>query len=241
MVMEEPRYRQILNVLSQRVETGQYPLEERLPTETELCEEFGASRFTVREALRRLVDHGMLQRRQGAGSVVVAVAPQARYVQSLSSLADLSQLAFDTDYEMLSSAPVTLPADIAADIAGVAGSRWWLMKGLRRSRPSGNVLCYVHSYIPRRLSRYVKELPRCVGPFYGHLAKRSAEEIVEVEQVLRGRPMNKDVAGHLQQKRGAIGICALRRYRSRKGTLIASYNWHVAQDFHYHMKLLRNG
>ena len=44
-----------------------------------------------------------------------------------------------------------------------------------------------------------------------------------------------------EQKRGAIGICALRRYRSRKGTLIASYNWHVAQDFHYHMKLLRNG
>lgn len=183
----------------------------------------------------------MVQRRQGAGSVVVAAAPKARYIQSLSSLADLSQLALDTDYEMLSSAPVTLPADIAADIAGAAGSRWWLVKGLRRSRPGGNVLCYVHSYIPQRLSRYVKELPRCVGPFHAHLAKRAAEEIVEVEQDLRGSPMNKDVAARLQQKAAAIGICALRRYRSRKGTLIASYNWHVAQDFHYHMKLLRSG
>ena len=105
MTMEQPRYMQILSVLSQRVETGQYPLEERLPTESELCDEFGASRFTVREALRRLVDHGMVQRRQGAGSVVVAASPQARYVHSLSSLADLSQFALDTHYELLSSAP----------------------------------------------------------------------------------------------------------------------------------------
>jgi hypothetical protein len=26
-----------------------------------------------------------------------------------------------------------------------------------------------------------------------------------------------------------------------KGTLVASYNWHVAQDFHYRMKLSRDG
>ena len=39
----------------------------RPPTESELCDEFNASRFTVREALRRLVEQGMVQRRQGAG------------------------------------------------------------------------------------------------------------------------------------------------------------------------------
>jgi len=47
MTMEQPRYMQILNVLSQRLETGQYPLEERLPTESELYDEFGASRCLI--------------------------------------------------------------------------------------------------------------------------------------------------------------------------------------------------
>ena len=112
MTMEAPRYLQILDVLSRRVETGEYPLEERLPTESELCDEFGASRFTVREALRRLVDRGMVQRRQGAGSVVVAASPEARYVHSLSSLADLSQLALDTHYQMLSSRQIKLPSTL---------------------------------------------------------------------------------------------------------------------------------
>ena len=160
MTMEQPRYMQILNVLSQRVETGQYPLEERLPTESELCDEFGASRFTVREALRRLVDHGMVQRRQGAGSIVVAASPKARYVHSLSSLADLSQFALDTHYELISSSPTKLPAGVAAQIGGKTGSRWWLITGLRRAELGGSVICYVHTYLPERLSRYVRELAR---------------------------------------------------------------------------------
>ena len=240
MTMEAPRYLQILDVLSRRMQTGEYPLEERLPTESELCDEFGASRFTVREALRRLVERGMVQRRQGAGSVVVAASPEARYVHSLSSLADLSQLALDTHYQMLSSRQIKLPVDVARQIDGERDSRWWLIKGLRRSEAGGNVLCYVHSYIPQRLSRHVRELPGCVGPFHAHLAARAGEDIIEIEQDLRGEAMSKDIAAQLQQQAGTISICALRRYITGRGTLIASYNWHVAQDFHYRMKLSRN-
>ncbi len=239
MTMEAPRYVQILNVLSHRLESGEYPLE-MAPAKSELCDEFGASRFTVREALRRLVDHGMVQRRQGSGSVVVAVKPQARYVHSLSSLADLSEFALDTHYEMLSHKQMKLSADIAVEIGGKLGSRWSLMQGLRRSEQGGNVLCYVHSYIPRRLSCYVRELSHCIGPFYAHLAERAGEEILEVEQDLRGEPMTNDIAARLRKKPGTISMCALRRYITRRGMLIASVNWHVAQDFHYRMKLSRN-
>jgi len=205
-----------------------------------LCDEFGASRFTVREALRRLVDHGMVQRRQGAGSIVVAASPKARYVHSLSSLGDLSQFAFDTHYELLSSAQTKPSPDIAAEIGGKTGSRWWLIKGLRRGELGGSVICYVHTYVPARLSRYVRELARCVGPFHAHLTKRTGEEIVEIEQDLRGEPMNKEIASHLRHSLGTISVCALRRYVTQKGTLVASYNWHVAQDFHYRMKLSRD-
>lgn len=241
MPIEEPRYRQILNVLSHRVETGQYPLEERLPTESDLCDEFGASRFTVREALRRLVDDGMVQRRKGSGSILVATKPAARYVHSLSSLADLSQFAFNTHYDLLKRERVRISADRAGKIGAKRGSTWWCVRGIRRGRPGGSLLCYVHSYIPLRLSRYVGHLDAQIVPFHAYLSRCADEAIVEVEQELYGEPMNRDVAAHLRQKPGTIGLCALRRYISRKGTIIASYNWHVAQDFHYRMKLSRDG
>jgi GntR family transcriptional regulator len=240
MAGDAPRYVQILNVLSQRLEAGRYPIERRLPTESELCDEFGASRFTVREALRHLVARGMVQRRQGAGSIVIAAKPRARYVHELSSLDDLSQFSLDTHYELLSLTQVKLDADIAGEIGGEPGARWWLMEGLRRYEQGGNVLCYVQSYMPQRVSRYVRELARCVGPFYAHLAKRSNEEVLEVTQDLHGAAMDKQVAAHLQQRPGTISLCALRRYVTHRGTLIASYNWHVAQNFHYRIKLSRN-
>ncbi len=235
-----PRYVQVFNVLSRRMQAGKYPINMRLPTESELCDEFNASRFTVREALRRLVAQGMVQRRQGAGSIVVAVTPQARYVHSLSSLDDLFQFALDTHYDLLSTEQVTIDAKIAADIGGMRGERWWLLKGLRRTEKGGNVFCYIHSYVAARAGAYVKELKRCVGPFYAHLAERTDEEIIEVDQDIHGTPMDAVMAKHLKCKIGTISTCAFRRYVTEKGTLIASYNWHVAKDFHYRMKMSRN-
>lgn len=237
---DTPRYAKIFNVLSRRLESGKYRVGMRLPTESELCEEFKASRFTVRESLRRLVEQGMVQRRQGAGSVVVAVKPQARYIHTLSSLDDLFQFALDTHYELVSLKQVAISEDIARDVGGMVGERWWQLKGLRCNEKGGKPFIYLHSYVAPRAGDYVRELEHVVGPFYAHLAKRSGEEILGAEQDLHGAPMTAEISGHLQVKAGTIGMCALRRYISKKGSLIASYNWHVAEKFHYRMKMSRD-
>lgn len=237
MSSDAPRYVQIFNTLSRRMESGKYSVDTRLPTESELCHEFNASRFTVREALRRLVEQGMVQRRQGAGSIVISATPQARYVHSLSSLSDLFQFALDTDYELLSVERVALDPETADSVGGAAGQRWHVLKGLRRK--GGKIVCYLHSYVPPRAGKFVRELRRCVGPFYAHLSERTGEEIIDVEQDIFGAPMSAEVATHLDNEAGAVGTCALRRYITGKGTLIASYNWHDAESFHYRMKMSR--
>lgn len=235
-----PRYMQILATLRARVEDGVYPLETSLPAEADLCEEFCASRYTVREALRRLVEQGMVQRRQGSGSVVIAAEPQARFVHSLASLAGLFQYALDTHYEIVSIDKIDLPAARAAQVGGEAGTLWNLVKGVRRTHKGGEVVSFTHSYIPNRLSRYVKSLPDCIGPFYAHLARLSREEILEADQEISGEKMDTEIARYLERKRGEIAICALRRYTSAKGPIITSFNWHVAEKFRFQMKLQKN-
>jgi DNA-binding GntR family transcriptional regulator len=211
----------------------------RLPTESELCDEFNASRFTVREALRRMVEQGMVQRRQGAGSVVVSTTPQARYVHSLSSLSDLFQFALDTHYDLLSSGQITLSSKLADDIGGVTGERWSLVEGLRSHEKGRKPICYIHSYIAPHAESFVRDLKRCVGPFYAYLASATDEDILEVRQDIFGATMNAKMVAYLKCKADAIATCAFRRYVTGKGTLIASYNWHVAEQFHYRMKMSR--
>jgi GntR family transcriptional regulator len=235
-----PRYMQILATVRARIEDGVYPLETSLPAEADLCEEFDASRYTVREALRRLVEQGMVQRRQGSGSVVIATEPQARFVHSLASLAGLFQYALDTHYEIVSIEKIALSGERAEQVGGEAGTTWNLVKGVRRIHAGGDVVSFTHSYIPNRLSRFVKSLPGCVGPFYAHLSRLSHEEILEADQEIRGERVDSEIARYLQCKRGDIAICALRRYTSVKGPIITSFNWHDAQKFRFQMKLQKN-
>ncbi|MCD0483579.1 GntR family transcriptional regulator [Streptacidiphilus sp. ASG 303] len=70
-----PRYVQIEHALRRRI--ARASAGDALPSESELCREFGASRMTVRAAMARLVDEGLVHRQAGRGSFV-AEAPPAR-------------------------------------------------------------------------------------------------------------------------------------------------------------------
>ena len=52
------------------IESGQWPVGHLLPTEMELCEQFGVSRASVRTALLSLVNDGYLIRVKGRGTFV---------------------------------------------------------------------------------------------------------------------------------------------------------------------------
>lgn len=67
-----PLWAQLLAVLRERIEAGVYA--EGFPTDAELAGEFGLSRHTVRDAVRRLQDEGIIDRRRGVGTFVVPAA-----------------------------------------------------------------------------------------------------------------------------------------------------------------------
>lgn len=65
-----PLYKQISNLLREKIVTHVLPSGEKLPSETELMQEYSVSRITIRAAIKELVDDGLLQRLQGKGTFV---------------------------------------------------------------------------------------------------------------------------------------------------------------------------
>jgi GntR family transcriptional regulator len=64
-----PKHQQLRNILSELVTTELQP-GDMLPSERQLCADYGVSRITVREALGQLVSEGLLVRSQGKGTFV---------------------------------------------------------------------------------------------------------------------------------------------------------------------------
>jgi DNA-binding FadR family transcriptional regulator len=68
---------QVIEQLREQIVTGAWPIGGRIPTEAELAQLTGTSRNTVREAVQSLVHAGLLERRQGSGTYVLAASELA--------------------------------------------------------------------------------------------------------------------------------------------------------------------
>ncbi|WP_161993811.1 GntR family transcriptional regulator [Muricoccus nepalensis] len=232
-----PRYRRIMERIRARIAEGTYPVGGVLPAETELCAEFAVSRYTMREALRLLVEQGMLSRRQKAGTVVVSRHPRAAYVQSIGTVEELFQHSVDTHLTVIDRREVPAPpAPVPPDDQGP----WHRIDGLRRTQAEGAPFCFNRSFIPGRLAGLALERPGSFGPFYAMLAERAEEPIEQVVQEITAGLMPEEVWSSLGLPPDTIGMCVHRRYLSRVGVLIASFNWYEASRFVYRMELERS-
>jgi DNA-binding FadR family transcriptional regulator len=65
----------VVSALQAQIATGEWDVDDRIPTELELVAQLGVSRSSVREGVRSLVQLGLLETRQGDGTYVVAKDP----------------------------------------------------------------------------------------------------------------------------------------------------------------------
>lgn len=94
---KEPLYARIINRLLSDISSGILKVNDRLPTEDELQQEFGVSRGTVRRALSELESMGLITRRPALGTFVTATIP--RLPKGLGTISSFTQQLRDADYE----------------------------------------------------------------------------------------------------------------------------------------------
>jgi GntR family transcriptional regulator len=63
-------YYQLKNIFIDNIKNKIWEVNSKIPTERELCEEYGLSRITVRQALKELENEGYLYRKQGKGTFI---------------------------------------------------------------------------------------------------------------------------------------------------------------------------
>ncbi|PMK02870.1 histidine utilization repressor [Vibrio sp. 10N.261.55.A7] len=83
-----PLYIQIRDFISQKIQSGHWPVGHKITTEIELTKQFNVSRMTVNKAIRDLVSQGKLVRKPRAGTFVCEQIEKAQ-----SPLLDIQNIA----------------------------------------------------------------------------------------------------------------------------------------------------
>jgi DNA-binding GntR family transcriptional regulator len=123
------RYLQVARTLRKEIVDGVYPVGSQLPTEQQLCERFEVSRYTVREALRRLRDDNLVASRPRAGTLVVPRPEASSYAQDVMSINDLLAFASGAQLTIESNAMVVVDELLAERTGLSVGSEWLAVRG----------------------------------------------------------------------------------------------------------------
>ena len=103
-----PLYYQLKQYLIGQVRSGKLKVGDMLPTEFELCEKFGVSRPTVRQAMSEMVAEGYLYRHKGKGTFVSKPKLEGRFFQKLQSYnVEMTQKGLEPATEVLNLKTVT--------------------------------------------------------------------------------------------------------------------------------------
>src|SRR2546430_1639196 len=63
-IMSSARHTDLAQEIAQGIASGRFPVGSLLPTEFELCEQYDATRYTVRMALGELQEQGLISRKK---------------------------------------------------------------------------------------------------------------------------------------------------------------------------------
>jgi GntR family transcriptional regulator len=215
-----PRYARVADDLMARISAGEYPVGSLLPKEVELSQAYGISRHTMREALRRLTDAGLLSRRRRAGTEVIAAQPETSYRQPANSIDDMLQYGEHT--RVAFGQPGVVHCDDGlADLLGCEKGRSWLRVTSVRTRPGERrPICHTTMYLTLELRNIAAEVAKLSGPISAMIERVYGLRIAEVEQSLQAISLDGAAARSLRMDPGSPALKAIRRYFDADGRLI---------------------
>jgi GntR family transcriptional regulator len=234
------RYLQVARTLRKEIVDGVYPVGSQLPTEHQLCERFSVSRYTVREALRRLRDDNLVASRPRAGTLVVPRPSSDSYAQDVVSINDLLAFATGAQFAIESTGMVVIDDDFAARTGLMSGGEWLAVRGFRQMGAAEFPVCRTEYYINRAFAAVGRLLQRHTGPIFPLIEDLFGLSIVEVRQEIAAVLIPPELADELSVEAGTPALEVHRTYVTSDGDVAqVTINTHPASRFRHSMTMRR--
>ena len=240
--MKQTLYAQLARDLAAKIGDDRYPVGSLLPTELELCAQYGASRHTVRAAIAELQEMGLVSRRKKVGTRVEAKSRPDNYRPSLASLDDLVQFGVTHQRVVKDMRDVTADASLALELDCAQGTRWLRVSSVRLDgRPGSPPIGWTDTYIDAAddaLREAIRTTPQVL--ISSLVEKQYGLRIAEIAQDVQATGVPARLAGELQADEGAPALKIRRSYFDTEGNRFeVSITTHPMDRFIFSMRLTR--
>ena len=234
------RYWDIADALRQDIADGHFPVGDKLPTEEQLVEAFGASRHTVREALRLLTEDGLISRRPRAGSLVIAREPLAHFTQRVASVEELLRYPPTTERRPVSTGYVRADHELARVLGCAVGTSWFCIETMRFAAGSPLPLCHTHVYVRPEYAGIVKHRRHGTIMFADQIADMFGVTAETTDFEISASLVTGASAGVLKVAEGSAALTTVRRYADADGRVFeVSIAVHPAQRYTFNFPMKR--
>lgn len=239
---QAPRYEQLADELRQAILAGRFDGNTAFPTESALCEHYGVSRFTVREALRCLQGERLISRRRGSGTLVEppAIRSSARF-QAFTSLDETRQYARDARTALAPDGFCLLPRSLAAFVdprhEALHKSRWARLRGLRtQGGGDDSPVAAIEAYVRPDLAPLLDKVDLTTLALFRQLERHGQFTVGRVMQEIAAVPASTPMAKALQIPRRTPCLRIVRIYHDSEGVPFEITNsYHPGEAFTYSM------
>lgn len=193
-----PLYFQLAQQLEDAIRDGRLRPGDRIDTETDLAERLGLGRPTVRQAVQELVSKGLLVRRRGVGTQVVA-AQFSRPLELTSLFDDLAAADHRPSTRVLALRETPAEAQVSAALSIPRGSTVTYIERLRLQRDEP--LAIMRNWIPLGLLDLDEDRLSSTGLY--ELLRRSGVNLRIADQRIGARAATRPEGLLLSVKTGA--------------------------------------
>ena len=204
-------YDQIKDDLLAKIKNGTYAVGEAIPSEMQLCDMYGVSRSTIRQAMQALVSEGYLEKRRRRGTVVTLPKVDQTFAMRIMSFEDeMKRAGCVPCTKVLTFKRVKATTEIASKLELEPGEDVYKLVRLRYADGTPNV--FVESYIPCK-------------PYQGFDAVNFEETSLYFAMSESGNPVER-ARRHLEVSKADVTTAALldiEEYIQTKERVLADY------------------
>jgi GntR family transcriptional regulator len=235
---QKPRYIVLAESIIELIQNDYFPITSLLPTESELCEKFNVSRYTLRESMKLLREMGLIHSRQGYGITVVAKEIKNYYQMKMDAIPDLWEFVENSKLNIVNKGKI-FAREALVKIPNVHNNDEWFVIEATREIDSITPIAWKHIYIKSKYKNIIKRLGKDKVPIYSMVEKEFGIRTLRVQQEMSALTIPNSAAESLHLEKKSIGFQITRFYfESSNQVFLSTVSIYPPNRFNYKTELI---